>query len=35
VLVSQWSTNMVDWQEVRRETNAINGNLGFWRLKIE
>lgn len=35
VLVSQWSTNMLDWQDVRRETNAINGNLGFWRLKIE
>ncbi len=35
VLISQWSTNMIDWQDVRRETNVINGNLGFWRLRIE
>ena len=35
VLISQWSTNMVDWQDIRRETNVINGNLGFWRLKVE
>lgn len=35
VVVSQWSSNTVDWVEVRRDTNAVNGTMGFWRLRIE
>ena len=33
----QWAkiTDMVDWVELSRETNALTGDAGFWRLKIE
>jgi hypothetical protein len=34
-VISQWSSNMVDWIEVRRDTNTLTGDAGFWRLKIE
>jgi hypothetical protein len=35
VTVTQWSSNLVDWIEVRRSTNDLTGEAGFWRLKIE
>jgi hypothetical protein len=35
VVIQQWSSNMVDWVEVRRDTNTTIGDAGFWRLKIE
>lgn len=35
VLATLWSSNMVDWAEIRRETNDFQGDIGFWRLKIE
>lgn len=34
-VATQWSSNMVDWIEVRRDTNYLDGTVGFWRLKIE
>lgn len=35
VVIQQWSSNMVNWVEVRRDTNTAIGDAGFWRLKIE
>ena len=35
ILTTLWSSNMVDWAEIRRETNTIQGDIGFWRLRID
>lgn len=35
VITTLWSSNMVDWIEFRRETNVIQGDIGFWRLRID
>lgn len=35
VIVTMWSTNGTDWTDLRRETNAVNGVMGLWKLRIE
>ena len=35
IVTTQWSTNMINWVDVRRDTNIVSGSSGFWRLKIE
>lgn len=35
ILTTLWSSNMVDWIEFKKETNTLQGDIGFWRLRIE
>lgn len=35
VVVTMWSTNGTDWMDLKRETNAVNGVIGLWKLRVE
>lgn len=35
VVVTMWSTNGTDWIDLKRETNAVSGSMGLWKLRVE
>lgn len=35
VIITMWSTNGETWTDLKRETNAVNGSMGLWKLRIE
>lgn len=34
-IITMWSTNGVDWIDLKRETNAVPGFIGLWKLRVE